>query len=103
MGLRSVLCAVDNGVGDWKSRSPWMGAAYCVEYYSFLSSHADFIREGLLYSSQVYVKLVGLGEGKRFISYSWHGILGLMRVSSVQVYREFLGNILGSAVTEMNV
>ena len=36
MGLRGVLCAVNNGVGDWKFGGPWVGAACCVEYHSFL-------------------------------------------------------------------
>lgn len=37
MGLRSVLCAVDDGVGDWKSGGTGMGAACCVEHYSFVN------------------------------------------------------------------
>ena len=73
MGLRCVLCAVDNGVSNWKFGSPWMGAAYCVEYYSFLSSHADFVHESLLYSSQVYLKLFGLWRGSVYQSqFAWH-------------------------------
>ena len=43
------------------------------------------------------LELVGLGRGRAFISIR-HGILGLNRVSSVRVYREFRGYFFGQCL-----